>query len=113
MIPENRVPTHPGEILLEEFLEPLELSQTDFAARLGVSLNRVNEIVTGKRGVTVETAWLFANDLGTSPEFWMSLQAAHDLAQAWPVSVSKVDGGTERRPYLPRASARHRFAKKR
>ena len=67
MIPENRIPTHPGEILLEEFLRPLELTQVAFAAHLGLPLQRVNEIVRGKRGVTPETAWLFAQALNTTP----------------------------------------------
>ncbi len=80
MIPENRIPTHPGEILLEEFLNPLGLSQVAFAEHIKVPVQRVNEIVRGKRGITPETAWLFAEALGTSPEFWLNLQANHDLA---------------------------------
>ena len=76
----NRVPTHPGEVLLEEFLEPLEVTQVDLAAHLEVPVQRVNEIVRGRRGVSPETAWLLAQALGTTPEFWLSLQAAHDLA---------------------------------
>lgn len=80
MIPKNRIPTHPGEILLEEFLNPLGLSQVAFADHIGVPVQRVNEIVRGKRDVTPETAWLFAEALGTSPEFWLNLQANHDLA---------------------------------
>lgn len=56
MIPSSRVPTHPGEILLEEFLNPMGLSQVDLAAHIGVPVQRVNEIVRGKRGVTPETA---------------------------------------------------------
>jgi addiction module HigA family antidote len=80
MLPENRIPTHPGEILLEEFLNPLELSQVAFADHLKIPVQRVNEIVRGKRGITPETAWLFAEALGTSPEFWLNLQTNHDLA---------------------------------
>lgn len=80
MIPENRIPTHPGEILLEEFLEPLGLTQVAFAAHLGVPTQRINEIVRGKRGVTPDTAWLLAQALGTTPEFWLNLQMQHDLA---------------------------------
>lgn len=80
MLPRNRLPCHPGEILLEEFLEPLEVTQTRFAEHIGVPLQRVNEIVRGRRGVSSETAWLFARALGTTPEFWMNLQAQHDLA---------------------------------
>jgi addiction module HigA family antidote len=80
MIPENRIPTHPGEVLLEEFLEPLGLTQVAFAAHFGVPTQRINEIVRGKRGVTPDTAWLFALSLGTTPEFWLNLQMQHDLA---------------------------------
>jgi addiction module HigA family antidote len=81
MLPENRIPTHPGEILLEEFLKPLEVSQVAFARHIGVPTQRINEIVRGKRGVTPESAWLFAQAFGTSPQFWMNLQTAYDLAR--------------------------------
>ncbi len=74
MLPENRIPTHPGEILLEEFLLPLEMSQVTLADHIGVPVQRVNEIVRGKRGVTPESAWLFAQAFGTTPEFWLNLQ---------------------------------------
>lgn len=84
MLPKNRVPCHPGEILLEEFLVPLGVTQTLFAEHIGVPLQRVNEIVRGRRGVSSETAWLFAKALGTSPEFWMNLQTQHDLALSRP-----------------------------
>ena len=84
MLPENRIPTHPGEILLEEFLVPLGMSQTAFAKHIGVPLQRVNEIVRGKRGVTPETAWLFSQALGTTPELWINLQSAYDLARSRP-----------------------------
>lgn len=69
MIPANRVPTHPGVILSHEFLEPLGVSQVAFAAHLGVPVQRINELVRGKRGVTPETAWLLALALHTTPEF--------------------------------------------
>jgi len=84
MLPENRIPTHPGEILLEEFLVPMNVSQVAFAAHIGVPTQRVNEIVRGKRGVTPETAWLFAEALGTSPEFWLNLQSNYDLVRFRP-----------------------------
>jgi len=84
MLPENRIPTHPGEILLEEFLVPMNVSQVAFAAHIGVPTQRVNEIVRGKRGVTPETAWLFAEALGTSPEFWLNLQTNYDLVRFRP-----------------------------
>jgi addiction module HigA family antidote len=69
----------PGEILLEEFLKPLGLGQVDAARRLGVSLNRLNEIILGKRGVSADTALRLARLLKTSPQFWMRLQADWDL----------------------------------
>lgn len=72
----------PGEILLEEFLKPMELGQVDAARRLGISLNRLNEIVIGKRGITADTALRLAKLLKTSPQFWMRLQADWDLHQA-------------------------------
>ena len=84
MIPEHRIPTHPGEILLEEFLKPRPMTQVDFAHHIGVPTQRVNEIVNGKRGITPETAWLFSQAFGTTPEFWMNLQANHDLAKKRP-----------------------------
>lgn len=84
MKPTNRTPTHPGEILRDEFLVPLGLTQVEFAAHLEIPLQRVNGIVRGKRGVTPETAWLLSQALGTTPEFWLNLQAAHDLAACKP-----------------------------
>ena len=84
MIPKHRVPTHPGEVLLEEFLRPLAISQVRFARHLGIPLQRVNEIVRGKRGITPETAWLLAQALGTTPEFWVHLQTGRDLAASRP-----------------------------
>jgi addiction module HigA family antidote len=84
MLPENRIPTHPGEILLEEFLNPLGLSQVAFAKHIGVPVQRINEIVRGKRGVTPDTAWLFSQAFGTTAEFWVNLQTAYDLARTRP-----------------------------
>lgn len=84
MLPKNRVPTHPGEILLEEFLKPLGISQVALADHLDIPVQRVNELVRGKRGVTPETAWLLAGALGTTPEFWVNLQANHDLVRNRP-----------------------------
>ena len=82
--PENRIPTHPGEILLEEFLVPMGISQVALAKHLSIPVQRVNEIVRGKRGVTPDTAWLLAQAFGTTPEFWMNLQMAYDLARNKP-----------------------------
>jgi addiction module HigA family antidote len=72
----------PGEILLEEFLKPLGLGQADAARRLGVSLNRLNEIILGKRAISADTALRLSRLLKTSPQFWMRLQADWDLHQA-------------------------------
>jgi addiction module HigA family antidote len=69
-------------MLLEEFLKPMGLAQTDAARRLEISLNRLNEIVLGKRGITADTALRLARMLKTSPQFWMRLQADWDLHQA-------------------------------
>jgi len=80
MIPSHRVSTHPGVILLKEFLEPLGLSQTALATHLGIPVQRVNEIVKGKRGVSPDTAWLLSEAFNMSPEFWLNLQATHDLS---------------------------------
>ena len=87
MIPENRIPTHPGVILAKEFLAPLGISQVALAAHLGVPVQRVNELVRGKRGVTPETAWLLAQALNTTPEYWVNLQTAHDLARSRPTQA--------------------------
>lgn len=84
MIPTNRIPTHPGEVLVEEFLGPLGITQTRLAEHLHIPIQRINELIKGKRGVTPETAWLPSKALGTTPEFWMNLQVAHDLARERP-----------------------------
>jgi addiction module HigA family antidote len=72
-------PIHPGEILLEEFLEPMELSQYRLAKDISVSARRINEIVHGKRGVTADTALRLARYFDTSERFWMNLQMRYDL----------------------------------
>ena len=66
------------------FLEELGISQVAFARHCGMSLQRLNEIVNGKRGITAETAWIVGQALGTTPEFWMNMQAAHDLTKTRP-----------------------------
>ena len=84
MITRSRIPAHPGEVLIEEYLKPLGVTQVAFAEHIGVPVQRVNEVIRGKRGITPETAWLLAQALGTSPMFWTSLQANHDLARMRP-----------------------------
>ena len=85
MLPERRIPTHPGVVLVEDFLKPMGITQVAFARHIRVPLQRVNEIARGRRGITADTAWRFAQALGTSPEFWVNLQAAHDLASTQPI----------------------------
>jgi addiction module HigA family antidote len=80
MIPENRIPTHPSLVLKEEFLEPLGLSEVALAKHLGLSIQRVHEIVCGKRSITPKIAWLLAQAFGTTPQFWLNLQMNYDLA---------------------------------
>lgn len=75
-------PIHPGKILLEQYLEPLNISQREFARRISVSPNRVNEIVRGRRTVTGDTALRFSIALGTSAEMWLGLQAHYELGKA-------------------------------
>ena len=87
MIPKNRIPTHPGQVLLEDFLTPMKIPQTQLADHLKISVQRINELVNGKRGVTPETAWLLAAAFKTSPAFWMNLQSQHDLAKNRPTSM--------------------------
>ena len=76
-------PFHPGEILLEEFLEPLGTSQKALASKLHWSPRKINEIVKGKRSITAMTAIDLSKALGTTPEFWLNLQQTWDLAQAY------------------------------
>jgi addiction module HigA family antidote len=92
-LPKNRAPTHPGEMLLEEFLKPMGMTQSDFAARLGVSYPRLNEIIQAKRGVTPNTALRLARVLGMSAEFWLGLQTDWDL---WNAMQSKEYAEIER-----------------
>ena len=82
MIPKHRKPSHPGEILLREFLEPMSLSQVELARRMDVPVQRVNTLINGKRDITAETAILLSRVLKTTPEFWMNLQDARDLFEA-------------------------------
>jgi len=76
-------PFHPGEILLEEFLEPMQLSQRAFAERIGWTPRKVNEIVKGKRGISALAAIDLSEALRTTPEYWLNLQQVWDLAAAY------------------------------
>lgn len=77
--PKNRPPTHPGEILLKDFLEPMKISQTQLAQSIHVPYQRINELVNGKRGVTPSTALRLSKFLGNSSEFWLNLQQNWEL----------------------------------
>ena len=81
-VPTHREPTHPGDMLLEEFLKPLGLSQRDLADGIHVPYQRVNELVNKRRGMTPSTALRLSKFLGTSADFWMNLQLRWDLYQA-------------------------------
>jgi antitoxin HigA-1 len=81
-LPHNRPPTHPGEMLFDEFVKPLGLTQTELAHSLGVSYPRLNEIVKGRRAVTPDTALRLARVLGMSADFWSGLQQDWDLWHA-------------------------------
>jgi antitoxin HigA-1 len=78
-IPTDRPPTPPGEMLLEEFIKPLGLTQAELAERIGVSYVRLNEIINGRRGITPSTALRLAKALGTTPDFWLNGQIAVEL----------------------------------
>jgi addiction module HigA family antidote len=102
VLPKNRPPTHPGEMLLEEFLRPLELSQAETARRLKMPLNRLNELIKGKRGITPDTALRLSELFKVSPEFWMNLQAGWDLWHARSRRKARGEAGSIR-PIAARA----------
>jgi len=81
-LPTHRPPTHPGEMLLEEFLKPLGITQSAFAIRLGISFPRLNEVINAKRSVTPDTALRLAQVTGMSADFWLGLQQDWDLWHA-------------------------------
>lgn len=92
-VPRHRTPTHPGEMLLEEFLIPLEMTQRELADGIGVPYQRINELTNQKRGVTPGTALRLGKFFGTSPDFWLNLQMRWDLYAAQQVenlALSKI-----------------------
>ena len=103
-IPTDREPTHPGEMLREEFLRPLGLTQREAARRLGISYPRLNELIHGRRGVTSDTALRLEQLLGVEAQFWLNLQLAWDLYRARRSPRSKSIRRIERLPQLRRAS---------
>ena len=90
-IPTNRVPTHPGEMLKEEFLVPMGLTQRELANGINVPYQRINELINGKRGVTPSTALRLAKYFGTTPGFWMNLQLRWDLYRAQQVEARQLE----------------------
>ena len=94
MAPKKLAPVHPGEVLAEDFLKPLSLTQTRLAEHIGVTVQRVNEIVNGRRGISAETAWLLAQAFGTSPRFWLNIQSQYDLATRRPKRRVRKLAGT-------------------
>lgn len=86
MIPEERVSTHPGEILSEEFLVPLGLSAEDLAGHIRRPVAEIEALIAGRSAVTPDLAWLLSMALGTSPQLWLNLQATHDLTRQRPAA---------------------------
>jgi len=90
-IPTNRAPTHPGEMLVEEFLNPMQITQRELATAIHVPYQRVNELVNQKRGVTPSTALRLARFFGVSADFWLSLQMRCDLYKAQNIESVELD----------------------
>lgn len=91
MLPKNRRPTHPGEILREEYLEPLEMTQQQLADALGITRVRINEIILGKRSITPDTAFRLSKYFNTTPDFWLNLQQNLDMWETLQVNKSDYD----------------------
>jgi len=100
MIRNGMRPIHPGEILREDFLVPLAMTAHALSHTIRVPATRINDIVNGRRGVTADTALRLARYFGNSPEFWLNLQAAHDLRAAERAAAARIE-----REVLPRAAA--------
>ena len=90
-VPTNRAPIHPGEMLREEFLIPIDITQRELANGIRVPYQRVNELINGKRGVTPSTALRLAKYFGTTPGFWMNLQIRWDLYRAQQVEEQQLE----------------------
>ena len=89
-IPKNRPPTHPGEMMVEEFLKPLGMTQVDLARRIGVPFQRVNQIINRRRAISPDTALRLARLFGTTPGFWLALQQRWDLYQAMRATAARA-----------------------
>ncbi len=99
-VPTSRTPTHPGEMLLEEFLNPMGLTQRELADAIHVPYQRVNDLVNGRRGITPSTALRLAKFFGMSPDFWMNLQLRWEL---YFVQKEEINILQEIQPYSSRA----------
>ena len=99
-IPTHGPPTHPGEMLMEEFLQPLGISQVELAKLIGVSYPRVNELIHGKRGMTPDTALRLERLFGMEAQFWLNLQLAWDLYQAMHSPAAEEIASIQRLPAL-------------
>lgn len=106
LVPQRREPTHPGAMLLEEFLRPYGMTQRELAEQIGVSYPRVNELVHGKRGVTPDTALRLAQLFGMEPLFWLNLQMTWDLYQASRAPAAAAIRRIKRVPVSRRRKAR-------
>ena len=104
MMDEKLNPIHPGEVLLEEFIKPMHLSQNRLAISIGVDARRINEIVLKKRSITADTALRLARYFGTTAQFWLGLQMEYDLDVAEDVIGERL--AREVRPYIATAHSR-------
>ncbi len=102
-LPTNRAPTHPGEMLLEEFVRPLGITQTELAEWIGVSYPRLNELIHGKRSLTPDTALRLEQVFGMPAQFWLNLQLARDLYEARQSPAAREIRKIRRYPGLPAA----------
>ena len=101
-IPTHRSPTHPGKMLLEEFLIPMGLTQRQLAQAIGVPYQRINDIVNGRRGITPSTALRLVKFFGTSPDFWINSQLRCDLFDAQQKEKNDLE---QIQPYIPGGTA--------
>lgn len=101
-VPTNRPPTHPGEMLKEEFLIPMGLTQRELADGIQVPYQRINELINGKRGITPSTALRLGKYFGNTPGFWMNLQLRWDLYRVQQVEARQLE---KIEPYVPIASS--------
>ena len=106
-IPSHRSPTHPGEMLYEEFIKPLGVTQTELAEWIGVSYPRLNEIIHGKRGINPDTALRLEQVFGMDAQFWLNLQLAWDLYEAKQSPAAKEIGKIKRHPGVLAGAGAH------